>query len=143
MITPEMYQAFDWSTTRRRTYYADLLQSLATMQELMTVLTKRNLVNGFIDLSIIDRFGEICIPLTGPGISDSPPTQPRRDDALIEYLAEWAAGVGYHAAGEIADMDQRYPELRSLGARLLVLSKPQKKLGLWKRLKRRLRAIFS
>lgn len=114
MISPQMFYVFDQLPDRRRAYYASLTNALFQMGQLLMLLRHAAEAGEFLDVGFRDRGGTIWIPLTRPGMPDPRPGFPRRDLALIEWVAEWAAGVKHHATADIIEMDLRYPELRNL-----------------------------
>jgi hypothetical protein len=95
-------------------HYGRLKNALLQMDDLLIILAAAETPGGFLDLGLRDQVGTYWIAITRPGMPDSEPNFPRRDLDLIEFLIEWAAGVRNHAIAEIAEMDDRYPELANL-----------------------------
>ena len=144
MISREMYQVFDWSEGNRRLHYGRLKNAWSQMVDLQTKLWAAQKADGFLDMALRDRVGDYWIALTRPGMPDTRPGFPRRDLDLIEYLIEWATGVRNQATAEMAEMDDRYPELAHLrGSELMPASMVYKGQGRPNRLKRAFTFIFG
>jgi hypothetical protein len=144
MITPEMYNQFDWSVATRRMHYGQLMNALMQSQDMLYILSGAQSPDAFLDLALADRNGEFWMPLSRPGIPDRRPDLPRRDLDLVEFLIEWATGVRNHAQAEIIEMDHKYPELRKLtGTQLLPVDLIYHRIRPVNWLKRRFNAIFK
>lgn len=143
MITPEMFQVFNWSESQRRLHYGNLKKACHKMADLIGILVPAQRADGFIDLGVANKRDTFWIAITRPGMPDGRPDFPRRDLDLIEYLIEWAIGVERHAANEIFEMDQQYPELRKLSlSELLPAQRTSAARAVWNWLKMAFKAIF-
>lgn len=143
-MTKDTWILYESSEALRRSAYGSRKEVRAKMAQLITIIKEANENNKILTVTISTEDEEMTIPLIDPGQLETTLGIERYQEELLDDLLQWSHMVRAVVLVEMNQMCDRWPYLFSLRRSELMPEQytPQPP-GVWKRLKRALKSIFS